>query len=186
MGDRKMSLMKKEDTILIAIDFQERLMPVMQGRDEVEDRSAKLISGAKVLGLPVIVTQQYTKGIGETTEKIAEALGDFTHVEKTAFSSMNNDDFREKIASYGKKTAVVCGVEAHICVQQTVLQLLDEGYSVYLAADCVSSRNAYDRDVALARMREAGAVVTTYESILYELLGDSRAEGFKEISKIVK
>ncbi|HIT99715.1 MAG TPA: hydrolase [Candidatus Copromorpha excrementavium] len=181
-----MDFITRDDTILVAIDFQERLMPVMQDKEELAERSARLLKGMKALGVPVLVTQQYTKGIGETVEQIAEALEDFEHIEKTSFGCMNNGEFAEKIKKSGKKNVVVCGIEAHICVMQTVLQLMNEGYRVYLAADCVSSRNKNDMSFGIMRMRDAGAVVTTYEAILYEMLMDSKAEGFKEISKIVK
>lgn len=181
-----MNFATRQDTALVVIDFQERLMPAIADNEEVERRAAKLIKGAKVLGLPVVVTQQYTKGIGSTVDTVTEALGDFQHIEKTTFSCMRTEEFREKIKKLGRKNIIVCGVEAHICVLQTVLQLMDEGYNVYIAVDCIGSRNENDKLWGITRMGEAGAVVTTYESALYELLQDSKAEGFKEISAIVK
>ena len=98
-----MDFITRDDTILVAIDFQERLMPVMQDKEELAERSARLLKGMKALGVPVLVTQQYTKGIGETVEQIAEALGDFEHIEKTSFGCMNNGEFAEKIKKSGKK-----------------------------------------------------------------------------------
>ena len=181
-----MSLLTREDTAFVAIDFQEKLMPAMSGMEELEDKSVRLIKGMKALGIPTIVTQQYTKGLGETIPSIAEALGDFEHVEKNTFGCMANEEFASKIKELGKKNIVVCGIEAHICVQQTVLQLMEEGYNVYLTADCVSSRSENDKLWSITRMGEAGAVITTYEAVLYEILRDSKAEGFKEISAIVK
>ncbi len=181
-----MSLLTREDTAFVAIDFQEKLMPAMSGMEELEDKSVRLIKGMKALGIPTIVTQQYTKGLGETIPSIAEALGDFEHVEKNTFGCMANEEFASKIKELGRKNIVVCGIEAHICVQQTVLQLMEEGYNVYLPADCVSSRSENDKLWSITRMGEAGAVITTYEAVLYEILRDSKAEGFKEISAIVK
>lgn len=181
-----MSLLTREDTAFVAIDFQEKLMPAMSGMEELEDKSVRLIKGMKALGIPTIVTQQYTKGLGETIPSIAEALGDFEHVEKNTFGCMANEEFASKIKELGRKDIVVCGIEAHICVQQTVLQLMEEGYNVYLPADCVSSRSENDKLWSITRMGEAGAVITTYEAVLYEILRDSKAEGFKEISAIVK
>lgn len=181
-----MSLLTREDTAFVAIDFQEKLMPAMSGMEELEDKSVRLIKGMKALGIPTIVTQQYTKGLGETIPSIADALGDFEHVEKNTFGCMANEEFASKIKELGKKDIVVCGIEAHICVQQTVLQLMEEGYNVYLPADCVSSRSENDKLWSITRMGEAGAVITTYEAVLYEILRDSKAEGFKEISAIVK
>ncbi|MFR6257404.1 MAG: hydrolase [Anaerovoracaceae bacterium] len=181
-----MSFITKDDTVLVVVDLQERLMPAMSGREMLEQKAAKLIKGAKVFDLPMIITQQYTKGIGPTAEVIAEAIGDFQHVEKTSFSCMRNAEFVEKLKAFGKKNVIICGVEAHICVLQTTLQLMEEGYNVYLAVDCIASRDEDDKLWGITRMGEAGAVITTYESVLYELLQDSKAEGFKEISAIVK
>lgn len=181
-----MSLMNREDTIFIAIDFQEKLMPVMSNKEDLEDKVCRLAEGMKALGIPKIVTQQYTKGIGETIPSVAEALGEFEPIDKTSFSCMNNEEFRTQLEGIGRRTAVVCGIEAHICLQQTVLQLLDEGYQVYVPVDCVSSRSERDQMWSLERIERAGAITTTYEAILYELLGDSKAPEFKAISKIVK
>lgn len=181
-----MSLINREDTVFIAIDYQEKLMPVMYNKEKLEEKVCRLAEGMKALGIPHIVTQQYTKGIGETIPSIAEAIGEFTPVDKVSFSCMNNEDFVARLKATGKKTCVVCGIEAHICLQQTVLQLLDEGYTVYVPVDCISSRSKRDRRWSTRRMEQAGAVMTTYEAVLYELLQTSKAPEFKAISKIVK
>lgn len=181
-----MSLINREDTVFIAIDFQEKLMPVMRGKEKLENRVCRLAEGMKALGIPHIVTQQYTKGIGETIPSIAEAIGEFTPIDKASFSCMNDENFIAQLKATGKKTCVVCGIEAHICLQQTVLQLLDEGYTVYVPVDCISSRAKRDRRWSARRMEQAGAVMTTYEAVLYELLQTSKAPEFKAISKIVK
>ena len=107
-------------------------------------------------------------------------------MEKNTFGCMANEEFASRIKESGKKNIVVCGIEAHICVQQTVLQLIEEGYNVYLVADCVASRNENDKLWSITRMGEAGAIITTYEAVLYEILRDSKADGFKDISAIVK
>lgn len=181
-----MSLLTRDNTAFVAIDFQEKLMPAMSGAELLEEVTVRLMKGMKVLGIPTVVTQQYTKGLGATIPSMAEALGDFEHVEKNTFSCMANDEFVSRLKELGRKNIVVCGIEAHICVQQTVLQLLEAGYNVYLVVDCISSRSEEDKLWSITRMGEAGAVVTTYESVLYEILRDSKAEGFKEISAIVK
>lgn len=181
-----MKLISREDTLFVAIDFQEKLMPVMSDREVLEDKTVRLVKGMKALGIPALVTQQYTKGIGSTVPAIAQALGDFEHIEKSTFGCMGNPEFAARVKDAGKKNVVVCGIEAHICVQQTVLQLMEAGYNVYVPADCISSRSPEDRKWGAERMKAAGAVLTTYESILYELLGDSKAEGFKAVSAIVK
>lgn len=181
-----MSLLTRDNTAFVAIDFQEKLMPAMSGVELLEEVTVRLMKGMKVLGVPAVVTQQYTKGLGATIPSMAEALGDFEHVEKNTFSCMANDEFVTRIKELGRKNIVVCGIEAHICVQQTVLELLEADYNVYLVVDCISSRSEEDKLWSITRMGEAGAVITTYESVLYEILRDSKAEGFKEISAIVK
>ena len=178
--------MKKEDTVLIMVDFQERLMPAMKNTEAVCAKAAMLAEGCKEFDLPVLVTQQYTKGMGATVEPVAAALGEFEHVEKKEFSCMLNGDFKKALEDTGRKTAIVCGCETHVCVQQTVLDLLAEDYIVYVAADCVSSREDYTRDRALARMEGAGAIITNAETALFELLGSADDPHFKTISKLVK
>lgn len=179
-------MINKSNTLAVFIDFQEKLLPAMCEKEAVKEKTLKLASGLKEMNIPFIVTQQYTKGLGNTVTDIANALGEFEPVEKTCFGCMGNKDFAEKFENNKKLNVIVCGIEAHICVQQTVLQLLDAGYNVYIPIDCISSRNQADCLWSVARMEKAGAVITTYESILYELLGDSKAPEFKAISAIIK
>lgn len=177
---------KREEAVLVMIDFQERLMPAMKNESKVIAQAVMLAKGCKEFGLPVLVTQQYTKGMGATVQAVADALGDFEHIEKKEFSCYQNADFRAALEATGRKTVIVCGCETHVCVQQTVLDLLAEGYVVYVAGDCVSSRRGYTRDTALYRMDSAGAVITNAETALFELLGTADDPHFKTISKLVK
>ena len=181
-----MSMMNREDTLAVFIDFQEKLMPAMSNKEVLEDKVVRLAEGLKVLDIPHIVTQQYTKGIGETIPSIAEAIGEFEAIDKTCFGCMGNVEFVNQVELAEKKNIIVCGIEAHICVQQTVEQLIEEGYRVYVPVDCLSSRSQNDFLWATERMERAGAILTTYESVLYELLVDSKAPEFKAISAIVK
>lgn len=181
-----MSMIVRENAAFVAIDFQEKLMPVMSNKEKLEEKTVKLLTGLRELGVPGLVTQQYTKGIGTTIASVAEAVGEFEHVEKNTFSCMATDEFVSRLEALGKKDIIVCGIEAHICVQQTVLQLMEAGYNVYLAVDCISSRSEEDKLWAITRMGEAGAAITTYEAVLYEILRGSKADGFKAISAIVK
>ena len=181
-----MSLMNREDTALVIIDCQTKLMPAIAHTEELEATVVKMTEGAKVLGLPVIVTQQYTKGLGPTVDSINEVLGAYEPIEKTTFSAMGAPEFVEAVKAAGKKNILMTGVETHICVEQTTLDLLEAGYNVYLIQDCVGSRKDNDKNVACQRMAAAGAVVTTYEAALYEILRGAKEEGFKAISAIVK
>lgn len=195
MGNQVLKL-KKEDAVLVGIDFQERLMPAMKGNDELEEAAVKLVKGCRILGVPAVMTQQYTKGLGPTIPAIAAALtepigediaaAEFQPVEKTSFSAMGEPVFVETLEKLGRKTVIIAGIEAHVCVQQTVIDLLEKGYTVFVANDCISSRSNTDKKYAQRRMGEAGAVGTTFESILFELLGGAKESGFKQISALVK
>jgi nicotinamidase-related amidase len=196
MGNQVLRL-KKEDTVLVGIDFQERLMPAMKNSVELEDLAVKLVKGCRILGVPIILTQQYTKGLGPTvpaivsalTEKISDEIADdseFLPVEKTSFSAMDELSFVEALERIGRKTVIIAGIEAHVCVQQTVIDLLEKGYTVFVANDCISSRSNTDKKYSQRRMGDAGAVGTTCESILFELCGGAKEPGFKQISALVK
>ena len=176
----------KEEAILVLIDFQERIMSAMKDPDDLEEAVIKLVKGCEILEVPILVIQQYTKGLGPTIPGIHNALGQYEPIEKTTFSAMGQPAFVEKLKESGRNTVILTGIEAHVCVLQTALDLLEAGYQVFLVKDCVSSRKGGDRKVAIARMKASGAVETTYESALFELLKGARQEGFKDISALVK
>lgn len=180
-------MLNREKTILVAIDLQDKLLPAMNSEEGVVAASKKLVEGAEILNVPYIFTQQYTKGLGETNEDVRSAVkGEFTHVEKNTFSAYLTEGFVDTITASGRKQVVLFGVETHVCVLQTALDLMENGYEVHIVADCVSSRFESDEIIALERMKEAGAVVTTAETVLFELLKGSKEAGFKEISNLVK
>ena len=177
---------KREDAVLVAIDSQQKLMPAMYDPKTLEDKIIRLITGLKALQVPAVVTQQYTKGLGPTIPPVAEALGEFEPIEKSEFSACGCAAFMEALEKTGKKTVILTGIEAHICVEQTALDLLEKGYQVALVADCVQSRDAENTKITLRRLIHSGAIVTSYESVLYELLQTSKAPEFKAISAAVK
>ena len=179
-------MFKIEDSLVIAVDFQVRLMPAMHNSEEVEKKAEMFIKGCRLLDVPILVTQQYTKGLGDTLPSIKNALGEFGHIEKTAFSCLRDGGFAEKFKQSGRKNIIVMGIEAHVCVQQTVLDLLDGRYNVYVLADCISSRSEVDHKYAEKRMRQAGAVLTTAEAVLFEFLLGAEHPKRKEISGLVK
>lgn len=176
----------RENCVLIAIDYQEKLVPAMYEKEELIDKSARLIKGFEILGMPVIITEQYPKGLGVTIPAIKEANPSAQIIEKNTFSAWDNEECVDAVKKINRPNAVVVGIETHVCEQQTVLAMLEEGYNVYVAADCVSSRSAFDRDISIERMKAAGAVITTYESILFDVLKWSKADEFKQISALVK
>ena len=178
---------KKEDTILIVVDIQERLTPVMAEKEEVIASAKKLIAGFQAIDLPILVTQQYTKGLGDTVEEIKSIFSDFSHIEKSAFSVMGDETFVETLKNSGKKTVILCGIEAHVCILQSALDMLEDGYDVFLVVDGISSRHLHNEKYAIKRMMLSGVIPTTVESALFELLdNDSKSDTFKAISKIVK
>jgi len=178
--------LNREDAVLVVIDFQERLLPAMKDHEELEESVCRLINGIRTLDVPVLVTQQYTKGLGQTVPDIAEALGDFSPIEKINFSATGELSFLEALNKTGKSSIILCGIEAHVCVAQTALILLELGYDVFLVEDAVSSRSKTDKKTAINRMVQAGARPVTVEAVLFELLGSAKAAEFKEISRIVK
>lgn len=182
----KIVRLDRENVILVAIDFQEKLLPAMAESEKVEKNIIKLAAGLDVFGVPKLVTTQYAKGLGHTTEAVGQALGDFTEIDKTSFSAYKNEEFKKALEASGKKTVIMTGIETHICVEQTVLDLLEGGYTVVLAVDCARSRDLENHNISVAKMAAAGAIVTSGESILYEILGGAKAPEFKAISAIVK
>lgn len=185
-GKRFSKLLKPESTALLIIDIQERILPVISNYERVVEYTLKLIKGFKVLELPVYYTEQYPKGLGPTAKAILDELGDIKPFDKMSFSCSGAGDLFEEFRRKNLSQIVVCGVESHVCVQQTVLDLIENGFQVNLAADAVSSRKEIDYQTALQRMRHHSAEVTTTESILFELLNVCGTTQFKEVSKIVK
>ena len=175
-----------DNTAGLIIDIQERLFPFIHENEQLTRNSSILINGLKALEVPIIVTQQYTKGLGTTIPAIHETLGEYQYVEKIAFSCCDEPNFMTELERIGKKFIVISGIETHVCVLQTTIDLLENNYIPVVVQDCVSSRRINDKQIAIERMRKEGAIITTYESILFELLRYSGSEAFKAISKLVK
>lgn len=179
----------RSEALLVVIDLQEKLMPVIDRGAEVARNVERLIRGCKVLDVPVLVTEQYVKGLGPTIEPLRVALAEtsgYVPVEKACFSSYGSAEFETALRSTRRRQIVVCGVETHVCVYQTVMDLLAGGYEVSVVADAVSSRAAGNRDIALQRMVAEGAKLTSAEMCLFEMLGTSGTEDFRAISRLVK
>lgn len=176
----------QKDTFALLIDIQERLLPVMNEKDELILSTIKFIEGLNILGTPIISVRQYPKGLGDFAPEIRTALGDYEPEDKTTFSAWGKPELADKIRATGKKTVLVFGIEAHICVLQTIVDLIAADYHVILVTDCVSSRKACDKEIALRRAEQEGAVLSTSESILFELLQKAGSDTFKKISALVK
>lgn len=176
----------QQDTIALLIDIQERLLPVIDEKDEMMSSAIKFIKGLNILEIPIIPVRQYPKGLGDLAPEIRAALGDYEPEDKITFSAWGTPELADKIRATGKRTVLVFGIETHICVLQTVVDLISADYHVILVTDCVSSRKAYDKEIALRRAEQEGAVLSTSESILFELLQKAGSDTFKQISALVK
>ena len=182
---RSFELASKDDTRLLIVDMQEKFVPVIDEFDRVLENCVKLLRGAKCLQVPVSATEQYPQGLGSTVPEIAEFLEEVP--EKLDFSCLNALEWVGATSASGDRTRViVAGIETHVCIQQTVLDLLAHGFRVYLPVDAVSSRKPLDREIALQRMADSGAVLSTTESLLFELCQTADASEFKEISRLVR
>jgi nicotinamidase-related amidase len=178
-------LLDRGTALLCVIDIQERLAAAMPEREPVIEAARKLIVSARRLAVPIVVTEQYPRGIGPTEPAIVEALGDdYRPLEKLHFSCYQEAAFAvclDDAAQSGRRQVIVCGMETHVCLLQTSLDLLDDGFQVHVAADAVCSRNAEHKRLALEQMRHAGAVVTCVEAAVYQMLGAAGTPEFKDL-----
>ncbi len=177
---------KLEESIAIFVDYQEKLMPAIHNHEQVIAKAVQLLTGLKAVGCPVIFTQQYTKGLGMTVPELVEIQDEFRYLEKITYSCLDTEEIKEELKKQNKKTIILAGVEAHICVMQTARDLIAEGYNVCIVTDCISSRTEENRQVGLERMKQEGAYVTSVESVLFELLMKAGTPEFKTVSKLIK
>ena len=174
-------------TALAVVDVQESFRPHIKEFAETAARVALVVHAARLLGVPVVVTEQYPKGLGRTAAEILAVLPEgFEPVEKTAFSSCGAQVFVARLEEAGARQVMLCGLEAHVCVNQTAHDLLAAGYQVHVLTDCVSSRAAENRRVGLEKMFRSGALPSSTELALFELMRDARHEQFKAIQKLIK
>jgi nicotinamidase-related amidase len=176
----------KENTIGLIIDIQERLVPAMFEKETLLRNCQVLIGGLNELGIPLLVTQQYTKGLGETAEEVRSVVPDFNYIEKQDFSCYDEPVFLEKLKETEAKNIIICGIESHVCVLQTAVDLKSAGYNPVVVMDCVSSRVPVSIEIAKERFGFEGIMMTSYESILFELTRSASATEFRTISKLVK
>lgn len=177
------STLSPGDAVLVVIDVQARLVPAMHEFGPVRANLRRLILGAGQLEVPVVTTEQYPRGLGPTVPGVAKWLPEI-RIEKVEFGCFGCPGFEPALG--GRRTLLLCGIEAHVCVLQTALGGLERGYFVVVAADAVTSRSARNRDLALAQLAAAGATVTSTESILFQLLGRAGTEVFRAVSRLVR
>lgn len=178
-----MSLINEKECLIVAIDFQEKLVNMLE-KDTCARKMEKLITAGELLNIPTIITEQYPQGLGSTVSNI-----DTTNckvIEKTAFSAMQQEEFKSAIKSSGKKQIIIAGIETHICVHQTVAELINESYEVFVVKDACASRNKDEHKAGLDAMKQNGAKITCLEIVLFELLRSSKHPMFKPVQALIK
>jgi len=183
---RHPSILNRKRTALLLVDIQERVHAVMHFRDQVEANAIKLIRGFRILHVPIFITEQYPKGLGPTLAAVTEALGDQAPLQKMSFSCCGSEELMAGLSNRSVEQVAISGIETHVCVLQTALDLLASGFQVHVVRDAVSSRRVTDHETAIERMRAAGAIVTTTESTLFELMERADISEFKTVSTLIK
>lgn len=174
------------NSLLLIIDVQEKLVNMLN-KNVVVNKTASLAKAANILGIPTIVTQQYSKGLGETIDAVKQNLaGNTKIIEKTSFSAVKAEGFLDILKSFNKTQIVICGIETHVCVHQSVADLIEAGYDVYVAKDACASRNKYEFKQGIDLMQANGAKISCLEIILFEWLKDAKNPKFKEIQGLIK
>jgi nicotinamidase-related amidase len=179
----------RDGSALLVLDIQERLFPAMDAdhREEVMRNVKVLATAARRLALPILVTEQYPKGLGHTLQELADTLGPGVEpVEKVTFSCGRSPGVRRQLEAAGVRQVVLTGIEAHVCVLTSALDLLAEGYAVHVVADAVTSRTQSNWRLAMDQLRQAGAVVTSTESVLFQLLGQADTDDFRDLARLIR
>ena len=187
-SDVARQLLQADQCALLVVDIQERLLPPIFNKDELIKNSQLLVRLANILKLPTIVTTQYARGLGVIVPEIASLLANTQPIDKLQFGCFGCNEFRSALKSLpgNRNTLLVCGMEAHICVMQTALGALNDGYLVHVASDAIGSRGRWNWDIGIDRMRAAGAVISTTEMMIYELLRSSGTQQFKDMLPYLK
>jgi nicotinamidase-related amidase len=184
---RHENVLDPERAVLLIVDLQDGFRNVIHEFSEIVARAAIVTEAAKLLGLPILANEQYPQKLGATVEEIRRALpASVTPVEKTSFSSCEADGFWPALESTGRRQVMLVGIEAHVCMNQTAHDLLARGYQVHLLTDCTSSRTPANRELGISKMGRSGALPSSSEMALFELMRDSKHEHFKAISKLIK
>ena len=181
-----MNVLEPENSLLLIIDVQEKLVKMLE-KDDIVKKVSNLTKTANILSIPVVVTEQYPKGLGSTISEVASEFPENTSVyEKVSFNALLTDGVLDKIKSYGKKQIVICGIETHICVHQTAAALMNEGFEVFVVKDGCGSRNKYEFKQGIELMQSNGAKISCVEIILFEWLKSAKNPHFKEVQALIK
>lgn len=178
--------LKKDGCVLVVVDIQEKLLPAIHDFTSVLDRSVKMVTTAQALEVPMLFTQQYSRGLGPTHFAVSGLIPEFTYLEKMTFNCFGVPGFENRLAELGAQTLVMIGIETHICVCQTALEALQRGFDVHVVADAVGSRTPANKTIGLDRIRQAGGIITATELTIYEWVERSDSPEFKLILPLLK
>lgn len=179
-------VLDRDQALLLVIDVQEAFRKVLPDFGDLTESISKLVRGCHILNVPVVVTEQYPRGLGRTVPELTDHLGEHKIYEKECFSSCGVEDLMNYLAHKRSRQIIVCGIEAHVCVNQTSHDLLHKGYSVHLITDAITSRSPRNKEVGIQKILSAGAVPSSVELALFEMLVESGTEAFKSVQKLVK
>jgi len=175
-----------EETLLLVVDVQGRLAPSVHDSEAVVGAVGRMVRAASILEVPVLLTEQYPRGLGRTLDSVMELLPGAEPVEKLSFSCCGNESFMERLRAFGRNEILLAGMETHVCVYQTAVELLDFGYNVHLLTDAVSSRSEENRSLGIRCIEKSGAALSSTEMAMFELLREAGTDRFKAVSAIVK
>jgi len=179
-------MLQREQTVLFVIDFQEKLLPRIRNHEAVSEQAVKLIEFCRALEIPIVWSEQYKKGLGETMDTVRAALDGVQAHEKVSFGCLNDDGCLRGFSDTERSQLLVTGIETHICVAQTALQALDKGHQVFVAADAVGAQREGDHAIGLERMEKAGADVVSAQMAMFEILGKAGTDDFKKVMSLLK
>ena len=183
---RHQRIIQKENCALLIIDIQEKILPIIYDSERIIANTLKLINGFKIMNIPVFITEQYPQGLGRTDSRILSVLPDVKPIEKMTFSCYGSKELVDKLKVNNIARVAVCGIESHVCVIQTALDLTANEFQVFVAADAVSSRKLFDFEMSLRRMGANGVEISLTESILFEMMNECGTDEFRAVSKLVK
>lgn len=178
-------LIRRDGSALLVIDVQDKLMPLIVGCEDVVNNIVKLVKFCKICRIPILLTEQYPKGLGRTIKEIKDELHGIMPIEKTSFSCFGSKEFKNALKKARVKTLILTGVEAHVCITQTALEAIGS-FRVCVVADAVSSRTPENAKIGIQRMRDSGVIISSTEMLMYELLRDSKVKEFKEVKHLLK
>jgi nicotinamidase-related amidase len=180
------AILSKEDTVLIVVDVQEKLLPYVVDKEKVTENLRMLIKFAYIMNIPILLTEHYPKGLGRTVPQIKEVLKEYKPIEKVIFSCFGSGKFKSRLKELDVKRLMLSGIESHICIEQTALDALDAGYEVHVIADAISSRTPRNLEIGIEKTRQFGAVISSTEMAMYEIMERADTKEFKEVLKLVK